>query len=100
MTVEELARKAGVPACNIDREWFALTEAVNSSSPDTTRCIKCGRSIAPDDSGAHRKFINRGASMFFCLACLGAYMDVSEAFLREKIEYFRQSGCTLFKMAN
>jgi hypothetical protein len=92
----ELAARTGIPVCNI--RSAGLAEFVDSSAalPDPGRCIKCGRPLVPDDSGAHKKFINRGASLFFCISCLSVYLGVSEELVREKIEYFRKTGCTLF----
>ena len=43
-----------------------------------------------------KKLINRGATEFFCVGCLARHFEVTEAVIRERIEYFRQSGCTLF----
>ncbi len=34
--------------------------------------------------------------MFFCISCLSVYLGVSEELVREKIDYFRKTGCTLF----
>lgn len=61
-----------------------------------SRCAACGRELKPDDIGATRKFISRGASEFYCIPCLAKHLGISESFLRDKIEYFRSQGCTLF----
>lgn len=34
---------------------------------------------------------------FFCIVCLAEYLDVTDEELEEKIEEFREQGCTLFK---
>ncbi|MBO4326004.1 MAG: hypothetical protein J5950_01885 [Clostridia bacterium] len=73
-----------------------LTGQPEGKAYDAYHCIKCGSGLGRDDAGAHKKFINRGASLFLCISCLADYMNVSEAFLREKIEHFRSMGCTLF----
>ena len=36
-------------------------------------CRKCGKTLTYDEIGIHKKMINRGATEFFCLACLAAY---------------------------
>ena len=36
------------------------------------------------------------AKEFFCFSCLAEYLEVEEEFLREKVEEFRDEGCTLF----
>ncbi len=61
-----------------------------------SKCSKCGCTLTPDDIGATKKFINRGATEFFCLDCLAERFKVTRAYLEEKIEYLRKSGCTLF----
>lgn len=95
MTCEELAALACMSPAGLE------AAGVTAGSPegkafDACHCIRCGRRLGHDDAGAHKKFINRGASLFLCISCLADYMNVSEAFLREKIEHFRSMGCTLF----
>ena len=75
-----------------------LTAADDADNIDASRCLRCGRALAPDDIGAHRKLVNRGATAFICVRCLAGFLGVTELFLREKIEYFRASGCTLFQL--
>ena len=60
------------------------------------RCVRCGAVLAKDDIAMTRKMINRGARQFLCLTCLSRRFDVPEDVLREKIEEFREMGCTLF----
>ena len=62
-----------------------------------TACIRCGRILVPDEISLTKKLINRGAAEFLCLSCLSVRFDVSEDTLREKIAYFREMGCTLFR---
>lgn len=60
------------------------------------RCRECGRSLTADEIAVTRKLINRGARSFYCVDCLAAYFEVTPEEIRERIAYFRQSGCTLF----
>lgn len=60
------------------------------------RCALCGRTLESDEIALTRKLVNRGATRFFCLCCLGERFDVTEAELRRKIDEFREMGCTLF----
>ena len=60
-------------------------------------CMKCGKTLTYDEIGIHKKMINRGATQFFCLACLAAYTGSTEERLRERIEHFRKQGCLLFQ---
>ena len=59
-------------------------------------CMVCKRELERDEIALHKKLVNRGAHEFMCIACLGKHFDVSEERLREKIQHFKDSGCTLF----
>lgn len=59
-------------------------------------CYQCGRRLTRDETALYRKLFNRGAERFLCLTCQAAHLRVTEELLREKIEEFREYGCTLF----
>lgn len=59
-------------------------------------CRKCGTSLSTDEIGIYKKMVNRGADSFLCITCLANHFDCTESDLRDKIEYFRKNGCTLF----
>lgn len=59
-------------------------------------CQKCGRELTFNEIGAHKKFINRGSTSFFCKTCLADWLNVPEEVLDRKIEHFKKQGCTLF----
>lgn len=59
-------------------------------------CIKCGAALSCDDAGATKKLINRGAVEFMCIPCLAKKFGVTEERIKEKIEFWRKSGCALF----
>lgn len=61
-------------------------------------CMKCRRQLAYDEVALHRKMINRASREFMCISCLAEYFKVSEEMLRERIEYFKKTGCTLFML--
>jgi len=54
-------------------------------------CFECGVWITCDEIGIYRKIINRGA-----VDCLSKFLKCDTDALRERIEYFREQGCTLF----
>ncbi len=60
------------------------------------RCVSCGAELTQDEIGATKKLISRGAEEFYCLPCLARSFKVSESLLREKIEDWRSTGCSLF----
>lgn len=59
-------------------------------------CMVCKRKLERDEIALHKKLVNRGAHEFMCITCLGKHFDVGEERLREKIQHFKDSGCTLF----
>lgn len=60
------------------------------------KCMKCERVLSHDEKALYRKIISRQAESFLCLSCLADYYRVSEAALQEKIDFFKEIGCTLF----
>lgn len=60
-------------------------------------CAVCRRPLTPDEIAITKKLINRGAAAFYCVDCLAEYFHVSPEAIRERIAYFRQMGCTLFR---
>ena len=60
------------------------------------RCENCRRSLTPDEVALTKKLVNRGTTRFWCLTCLAAHFQVTEADLEQKIRDFRAMGCTLF----
>lgn len=60
------------------------------------QCIQCGKTLTNDEIGLHKKLVNRGATEYMCITCLGKRFRCSEERLREKIEEFRAMGCMLF----
>ncbi len=84
-------------ACVTPERLGTVNVPADSPGVDGVHCLRCGNALSGDDIGAHKKFINRGARLFFCVNCLGGFLGIPEEKLREKIEYFRMSGCTLFR---
>lgn len=61
-------------------------------------CYVCGKSpLSKDEIGITKKLINKNAKELFCLTCLAEHLEVTEEELLDKIEEFKNEGCTLFK---
>ena len=62
------------------------------------RCVACGSEKLPKDTvGINKKLLGNDVENIFCMECLADYLAVSVEDLEEKIEEFKEQGCTLFK---
>lgn len=60
-------------------------------------CISCGKNrLSKDEIGINQKLINEKVENFYCLDCLANYLEVSTQDILDKIEEFKEEGCTLF----
>ena len=60
-------------------------------------CIRCGQLVSRDEIGLTKKLINRGTTEWLCYGCMSEHFSVTVELLREKVEQFREMGCTLFE---
>jgi len=64
----------------------------------SNNCMVCGKSkLSKDEVGLNKKLINKNIKSLYCLDCLAVFLDVSVEDLEDKIEEFKEEGCTLFK---
>ncbi len=61
-------------------------------------CCKCGRALHRDEIAFHKKAFDPQATEFLCIKCAAERAGLSEEAIREKIDYLKKSGCTLFFM--
>lgn len=60
-------------------------------------CQLCGKqNLSKNEIGLNKKLLNKDAKRFYCLDCLANYLEVDTDYLLEKIEEFKEQGCTLF----
>lgn len=63
-----------------------------------TECIICGKkNLDKDTVGINKKLLGKNISNFYCMECLADYLECSVEDLYEKIEEFKEEGCTLFE---
>lgn len=63
-----------------------------------TKCIVCGKEIVDRDTiGLNKKLIGKNIAEFYCIECLAVYLDCTVSDLVDKIEEFKEEGCTLFQ---
>ena len=60
------------------------------------RCIRCDAPFFRDDIGANRKFLGRAVLEFMCRECLSRELRVPRQLIDQKIQQFKEEGCTLF----
>jgi len=61
-------------------------------------CKICFKSpLSKDEIGINKKLLGADIKFFFCLDCLADYLECTTGELLDKIEEFKEEGCTLFK---
>ena len=64
----------------------------------TIECLVCGKQeLTKDTIGINKKLLGKRIRSFYCMDCLAAYLECSVEELQDKIEEFKNEGCTLFK---
>ena len=62
------------------------------------KCVSCGKEgLSKDEVGLTKKLISKETTTFYCIECLADYLGVTTEDLQDKIEEFKEEGCTLFK---
>lgn len=62
------------------------------------KCIVCGKEgLDKEVVGLNKKLLSKNITEFYCLDCLAEYLDCTVENLQDKIEEFKEEGCTLFK---
>jgi len=61
-------------------------------------CKLCFKTpLSKDEIGINKKMLGADVKSFFCLNCLADYLECTEEELLDKIQDFKDEGCTLFK---
>lgn len=61
-------------------------------------CLACRKSpLDKNTIGINKKMIGNQVKTYYCMDCLADYLGCSVDDLLEKIEEFKEEGCTLFK---
>lgn len=60
-------------------------------------CVMCGNTdLEKDTIGINKKLLGLDIQNFYCMDCLAEYLECSVDELLDKIEEFKEEGCTLF----
>lgn len=61
-------------------------------------CKLCFKTpLSKDEIGINKKLLGTDVKSYFCLSCLADYLECTEEELLDKIQEFKDNGCTLFK---
>ena len=61
------------------------------------RCVWCNAKITTkDEVGLNLKILGSGSPDYYCMDCLSEYLGCTVQDLEDKIEQFKEEGCTLF----
>lgn len=62
------------------------------------KCVVCGKeNLDKDTIGLNKKLLSKNITEFYCLDCFANYLECTVDDLQDKIEEFKEEGCTLFK---
>jgi len=61
------------------------------------KCCVCEAILNKNEIGLNKKLIGERAGKKLCLDCLAVHLDTTAEDLLEKIEDFKNEGCTLFE---
>ena len=60
-------------------------------------CVICGKNdLEKDTIGINKKLLGIDITNFYCMDCLAEYLGCTVEELLDKIEEFKEGGCTLF----
>ena len=60
-------------------------------------CVICGKkNLDKNTEGINKKLLGSDIVNFYCMECLADYLECSVDELLDKIEEFKEEGCTLF----
>lgn len=60
------------------------------------KCFNCNTELTKDDTALCKKMLGKKIKQFFCREHLAEVLDTDVDTLTEKVEQFKEEGCTLF----
>ena len=61
-----------------------------------TCCTDCSVVLKKDEIALSKKLFGKDIAMFYCLVCTSGVLDCEVSDLEDKIQEFREQGCTMF----
>lgn len=64
----------------------------------TNECVVCGKkNLDKNTIGLNKKLLGKNITNYYCMDCLADYLECTVEDLQDKIEEFKDEGCTLFE---
>lgn len=61
-------------------------------------CVMCGKKYLDKNTiGLNKKLLGKEITNYYCMDCLADYLECTVDDLLDKIEEFKDEGCTLFE---
>ncbi len=60
------------------------------------KCFICNVELSKDDTALCKKMLGKNIRQYFCRDHLAEMLDTDVDTLNEKVEQFKEEGCTLF----
>ena len=61
-------------------------------------CIICGKKgLDKNTIGINKKLLGKDIKNYYCMDCLADYLECTVEDLQDKIEEYKDEGCTLFE---
>jgi biotin operon repressor len=61
-------------------------------------CFICGKNnLTHNEVGLNKKLVGKNVQKIHCMQCLAEYLGVSVDELEERMQEFKEAGCTLFE---
>jgi len=59
-------------------------------------CADCSAALENDEVALSKKLFDKDISTFYCLNCTAGIIGCETSDLKDKIQEFKEQGCTLF----
>lgn len=73
-----------------------MKRPVSQGGVSATCCVDCASSLRRDEIAITKRLVGRGATQFYCISCLARRLGVPTATIEQKIQEYREMGCSLF----
>ena len=61
-------------------------------------CVSCHKeNLDKDTIALNKKLLGKNIEVFYCIDCLAEYLNTTVDDLKDKIEEFKEEGCTIFQ---